>query len=78
MLTMTLVWGAGLLAEAGIATLLVFKLSIRDYLIVGPMVGYGVIGALSLWTFLYARRQRRRGEAARQAAEDAAKAVAQP
>ena len=76
MLVMTLVWGVGLLAEAGVATVLVFKLSIRDYLIVGPMVGYGTMGALSLWTFLYARSRRRRGEAARKAAEEAAKAAA--
>jgi hypothetical protein len=78
MLVMTLVWGAGLLAEAGVATVLVFKLSIRDYLIVSPMVGYGTMGALSLWTFLYARRRRRMGEIARKAAEEAEKAGAQP
>jgi hypothetical protein len=77
MLVMTLVWGTGLLAEAGLATLLVFKLSVREYLIVGPIVGYGTMGALSLWTYLYAQRRRRMGEAARQAAEAAAKASAQ-
>jgi hypothetical protein len=77
MLVMTLVWGCGLLAEAGVATLLVFRLSIREYLIVSPMVGYGTMGALSLWTYLYARRRRRMGEAARQAAEAAALAEAQ-
>jgi hypothetical protein len=73
MLVMTLVWGFGLVAEAGLATLLVFRLSVRDYLLVGPVVGYGTMGALSLWTFLYARHRRRLGEAARQAAEAAAK-----
>jgi hypothetical protein len=67
---MTLVWGCGLLAEAAVSTVLVFRLSVHDYLVFGPMLGYGTMGALSLWTFLYARRARRRGEA-RRAAEAA-------
>ena len=65
MTIMTLVWGFGLLADVAISVVLVFELSIREYLIVNPILGYGTMGALSLWSFLYGRRARRRGEARR-------------
>jgi hypothetical protein len=60
MMLMTLVWGFGLLASAAATCALVFLLSIRTYLIVGPLVGYGMIGALILWTFWYRARVRSR------------------
>jgi hypothetical protein len=60
MTLMTLVWGFGWLGEAAAATALVLRLSVHDYLVVSPVLGYGVMGALSLWTFLYVRQQRRR------------------
>lgn len=65
MTIMTLVWGFGLLADVAISVVLVFELSIREYLIVNPILGYGTMGALSLWSFLYGRRAKRRGEARR-------------
>ena len=65
MTVMTLVWGLGLLCDVAVSVMLVFALSIRAYLIVNPLIGYGTMGALSLWTFLYGRRARRRGEARR-------------
>ncbi len=71
MTVLTLVWGFGLIAEAAVATLLVLNISVHDYLVVGPILGYGTTGALGLWSFLYFRRARRRGEA-RRAAESAA------
>ncbi|MEO8811917.1 MAG: VC0807 family protein [Caulobacteraceae bacterium] len=77
MTIMTLVWGTGLLVEAAVSAALVFALSIRDYLLVGPVVGYGTMGALGLWTWWYSRRQRRRGEA-RRAATEAVSATAGP
>jgi hypothetical protein len=71
MMIMTLVWGFGLLAEAGVAVGLVLTLSIHDYLIVSPVVGYGTMGGLGFWTYWYANRQRRKGRerAAREATE---------
>ena len=60
MMVMTLVWGFGLLAEAAVAVALVLILTVHDYLIAGPIVGYGTMGGLSLWTWWYARRVRRR------------------
>jgi hypothetical protein len=81
MMIMTLTWGFGLLADAAIAIALVFSLSIHDYLIASPIVGYGAIGGLSLWTYWFAQRQRRKGRerAAREAAVQAqATQVGQP
>ena len=64
---MTLVVGGGLIADAGISAVLVFTLSIRDYLIVGPILGYAWLGGLCLWVFWYGRLARRRSEARRAA-----------
>jgi hypothetical protein len=69
MTIMTLVWGFGLVAQTAVACVLVFHMTIRNYLIASPFLGYGMMGVLGLWTFLYARRMKRRGEAARRAAE---------
>lgn len=60
MTIMTLVWGVGLLASSALACALVFALSIHDYMIVSPFVGYGSLGALGLWTMWYRRRAERR------------------
>ena len=65
---MTLVWGLGLLADVAVSVVLVFTLSIRQYLIINPILGYGTMGGLSLWAFLYGQRAKRRGEARRVAA----------
>jgi pantoate kinase len=75
---MTLVWGFGLVGEAAVSVALVFTLSVHDYLIAGPILGYGTSGALGLWTFLYVREKRRLGAARRAAEEDAARAAANP
>ena len=69
MTVMTLVWGFGLFAETGVACFLVFHMSIPTFLVVGPVVGYGTMGGLALWTFWYVRLMKRRGKAARLAAE---------
>jgi hypothetical protein len=80
MTVMTLVWGFGLLAEASLAAVLVWNLSVKQYLIAGPLLGYGATGALGAWTFLYVRRARRIGEARRavQGADHAVEAGASP
>src|SRR5438874_9759107 len=70
MTVMTLVWGLGLLADVLVSVVLVFVLSIREYLLVNPILGYGTIGALSLWSFLYVQRAKRRSAARRAALED--------
>lgn len=75
MTVMTLVWGFGLLADVAACVVLVFQLSIRVYLLVNPIVDYGTMGALSLWSFLYGRRAQRRGEAHRARLEAATAAA---
>ncbi len=65
MTLMTVVWGVGLIAEAAVAGMLVFALTIPQYLLVAPIVGNAAMGALGLWTFWYARRRRRIGAAQR-------------
>lgn len=77
MMIMTLVWGGGLLADVAVSVVLVFALSIREYLIVNPILGYGTMGGLSLWSFLYGRSAKRRGEA-RRAASEALRLAAAP
>ena len=72
MTIMTLGWGFGLLADAAISIALMYTLSIANFLVLSPIVGYSTMGMLALWTFWYARRQRRKGEARR--AVDAAQA----
>ena len=72
MLIMTLVWGLGLVAEAAVASVLVFVLTVSQFLLVGPIVGYSTSGALILWTLWFTRRQRRLGAERRAAAEAAA------
>lgn len=72
MRTMTLVWGAVLVARTAIAAVLVFSVSIPTYLAVQPVIGYAFMGLLVGWTLLYARRQRARGQARRAAAGAAA------
>jgi len=62
MTIMTLVWGTGLLASSALACVLVFTLSIHDYMLVSPFVGYGSMGALALWTVWYRRLAQRRAE----------------
>jgi hypothetical protein len=68
MMVITLVWGFGLIADVAVGVALVFTLSIREYLIVNPILGYGTMGALTLWTFVYGKRAKARGEARRAAA----------
>jgi hypothetical protein len=39
-------------------------------LLVSPILGYGVLGALALWTFWYVQHQKRIGAAYRRRAEE--------
>jgi hypothetical protein len=62
MRVVTVVWGVGFLLEAAIRTTLVIVLSTEQFLIVSPFVFYGSLGAIVLWTFIYSRQGRKRGE----------------
>lgn len=65
---MTVVWGFGLIVDVAVAAVLIFTLTIKEYMIVNPFEGYGVLGALSLWTFWFSRRSQARNDAKRAAA----------
>jgi hypothetical protein len=71
MMVMTLVWGFALVGEGLVAGALVYLIPVRAFFVVGPVLGYGVMGAVTLWTIWYGRRQRAKGEARRRAAEAA-------
>lgn len=70
MTIMTLVWGFGLVAAAGASCVLLFFVSIAQYLLISPILNYGAMGALALWTYWYGKEARRKGNA-RRAAESA-------
>jgi hypothetical protein len=72
MTIMTLVWGGGLVAEAALAGALVLTMSVREFLLVGPVVGYAWAGSLILWSLYFVRRQRQRAATGRSAATTAA------
>jgi hypothetical protein len=74
MMVMTLVWGVVLMGRTAVSVVLVFTLSIPNYLIAHPIVGYASMGGLGLWTVWYTGRQRRLGMAER-AAREAAEAT---
>ena len=78
MMVMTVVWGAGLLLESAVGVVLVYTLSIRDYLLASPVVGYSTVGALTAWTFWYMRRRRAAGASALAAQAEVAKSNAPP
>ena len=63
MTLMTLVWGFGLLADAAVSIALVWVLPIRAYLVVNPILGWGTIGSLTLWSVWFGRRKGRQHEA---------------
>jgi len=58
-MVMTLVWGFVLLLDVAVSIVLIFSLSIEQYLVVGPILGYGLIGGLGVWTILYRRHRTR-------------------
>lgn len=59
MTIMTLVWSIGLLPSSALACVLVYTLSIHDYMLVSPFVICGSSG-VSLWPVSYRRLAQRR------------------
>ena len=63
----TAVWGVSFLLEAVLRTYLVFTLTIPQFLIVSPFIFYGMLGGVMLWTMVYSRGMRKRGDDAQAA-----------
>jgi hypothetical protein len=72
---MTIVWGVGLLVEATLKIILVFTIPIGLFLVVSPIIGYGIYFALLGWSIWYGNQQSKAGE--RSAAADAGKPTPQ-
>jgi len=52
----TLAWGVGLVAACAVNCVLVFMLSIKQFLLISGPIGYSVLGLLTAWTFWYVPR----------------------
>ena len=52
----SLVWGWGLLLEAGLRVLLAISLATSTFLVIWPVLSYGIYATLLVWTVSYARR----------------------
>ena len=59
MMTATLVWGVGLMAECAAQCALVFMVSITQFLLISGPISYSTIGLLTAWTFWYVPREMR-------------------
>ncbi|MBT2404319.1 MULTISPECIES: VC0807 family protein [unclassified Streptomyces] len=70
MTVMTTVWGVAYLIEAGVRIALAYVLSTDTMVTISPIMIYGVLGALAVWTTLYGKRSKAEGE--RRSAEAAA------
>jgi hypothetical protein len=57
----TWAWGLGLTGENLLRAWLAWNWPIERYLLVAPLIGYGIYGALLFWTFWYRTRMRERG-----------------
>jgi hypothetical protein len=56
------VWGLGLVAQGALLGWMALTWPIGRFLIVSPIIGYGTVGALGLWTYIYQQAMRRRPE----------------
>lgn len=57
---MTAVWGLALLLEAGVKVALVYALPVSAFLVVSPIVSYGLIGLTIWWNVVYVRTVKRK------------------
>ncbi|MGF6771141.1 hypothetical protein P3T18_003620 [Paraburkholderia sp. GAS199] len=60
---MTLVWGVGLTGETALRAWMALTWPIERFLVISPFIGYGIYGALTLWTLWYRKTMRGRVEA---------------
>jgi hypothetical protein len=63
MMVATLVWGLGLLAACALNCVLVFMISIKQYLLISAPISYASLALLTAWTFWYVPLSKRRAEA---------------
>lgn len=73
---MTIVWGVGYLVEAAARVGLSYTLSVEAMLVANPVLIYGTLGLLVLWTIRTSQRSRAEGAARAEAAARVAGAQA--
>ncbi|HEY4814141.1 MAG TPA: VC0807 family protein [Chthoniobacterales bacterium] len=66
---MTVVWGAGLLVEATLKIILAFTMPTGLFLVVSPIISYGIYFSLLGWSIWYGNQRRKAGERFAAAAE---------
>lgn len=76
MTVLTTVWGVTYLVEAGVRVALAYVLDTDTMVTVSPIMIYGVLGMLALWTTLYSKRSQAEGERRAAAAAAAGAAAA--
>ncbi|MGW1767657.1 VC0807 family protein [Streptomyces sp. NPDC002073] len=69
---MTTVWGVAYVVEAAVRVVLAYTLDTKTMVTLSPVMIYGVLGALAVWTTLYGKRSKAEGEARAAAAAAAA------
>jgi hypothetical protein len=57
---MTAVWGAGLTCETTLRAWMALTWPIERFLVISPVIGYGIYGALFAWTLWYRKTLQRR------------------
>ena len=50
---MSLVWGLGLVAQGVLLGWMAWTWPVERFLILSPIIGYGMLGLLGLWTWYY-------------------------
>jgi len=50
---MTAVWGFGLVAQGVLLGWMAWTWPIERYLLLTPIIGYGILGALAAWTYIH-------------------------
>ncbi|GAA2642333.1 hypothetical protein GCM10010425_56120 [Streptomyces spororaveus] len=75
---MTLVWGLAYITEALVRVFLAYTLETKTMVVVSPIMIYGVLAGLGVWTALYGKRSKAEGErlAAEREAREAREAAA--
>jgi hypothetical protein len=60
---LTAVWGAGLIAQTATMCWLAYIWPIGRYLLISPVIGYGIFGLLMLWSLWYLAKNGQAGRA---------------
>jgi hypothetical protein len=61
--TLTAVWGVGLVGQTAVMCWLAYIWPIGRYLLVGPVIGYGIFGLIMVWSLWYLARNGDAGKA---------------